>query len=61
MQSVPITTGVVSSNIDQGELYNIIHDRGGKIKVKKGRIYLLQEDEGPQKKVSYSWFDIGQV
>ena len=24
MQSVPITTGVVSSNLDQGEVYNII-------------------------------------
>ena len=25
MQSVPITTDVVSSNIDQGEVYNIIN------------------------------------
>jgi hypothetical protein len=24
MQSVPITTDVVSSNLDQGEVYNII-------------------------------------
>jgi len=24
MQSVPITTGVVSSNLDQGEVYNIM-------------------------------------
>jgi hypothetical protein len=24
MQSVPITTNVVSSNLDQGEVYNII-------------------------------------
>jgi len=25
MQSVPITTDVVSSNLDQGEVYNIIY------------------------------------
>jgi hypothetical protein len=24
MQSVPITTGVVNSNLDQGEVYNIL-------------------------------------
>ena len=26
MQSVPITTDVVSSNLDQGEVYNIMSD-----------------------------------
>jgi hypothetical protein len=30
MQSVPITTDVVSSNLDQGKVYNIFNDGNSK-------------------------------
>ena len=33
MQSVPITTDVVSSNIDQGEVYNIMRQISGFLQV----------------------------